>query len=138
MDYTKIVPRIRALLLSTLLAAALFAQEKKEPPPNVQEPKEEDEALIPKEYAFNPLQAEKELKVGNFYFKKGSYKAAAGRFREAVKWNPGFAEAWFRLGETEEKLKDKRAAEEAYRKFIELAPDDKRSETLKKILARKR
>jgi tetratricopeptide (TPR) repeat protein len=137
-DYTKIVPRIRALLLSTLLAAALFAQEKKEPPPNVQEPKEEDEALIPKEYAFNPLQAEKELKVGNFYFKKGSYKAAAGRFREAVKWNPGFAEAWFRLGETEEKLKDKRAAEEAYRKFIELAPDDKRSETLKKILARKR
>jgi tetratricopeptide (TPR) repeat protein len=104
----------------------------------VQEPAEEDEALIPKEYSFNPLQAEKELNVGNFYFKKGSYKAAAGRFRESAKWNPGFAEAWFRLGEAEEKLKDKRAAEEAYRKFIELAPNDRRSQGLRKNLARKR
>jgi tetratricopeptide (TPR) repeat protein len=138
LSYTKIVPRIRTLLLSSALAAAAFAQQRNAPPPAVQEPAEEDESLIPKEYAFNPLQAEKELRVGNFYFKKGSYKAAAARFREATKWNPGFAEAWFRLGETEEKLKDKRAAEDAYRKFVELAPDDKRAGSLKKTLAGKR
>ncbi len=138
MSYTKIVPRIRALLLSSALAVAALAQQQKAPPPKVQEPAEEDEALVPKEYAFNPLQAEKELKVGSFYFKKGSYKAAAGRFREATRWNPEFAEAWFRLGEAEEKLKDKKAAEEAYRKFVELAPEDRRAADLKKTLAGKR
>lgn len=138
MSYTKIVPRIRALLLSSTLAAAVFAQQQKAPPPKPQEPAEEDEALLPKEYSFNPLQAEKELRIGGFYFKKGSYKAAATRFKEATKWNPGLADAWFRLGEAQEKLKDRRAAEEAYRKFIELAPDDRRAQDLKKTLPGKR
>ncbi len=139
MSYTKIVPRIRALLLGSALAAVVFAQQQKAPPPKPQEPAEEDEALLPKtDYSFNPLQAEKEIKVGSFYFKKGSYKAAATRFQEATKWNPGLADAWFRLGEAQERLKDKRAAEEAYRKFIELAPEDRRAQDLKKTLSGKR
>jgi tetratricopeptide (TPR) repeat protein len=107
------------------------------PKGNTPEPREEDESLQPKDYAFNPLQAEKEVRVGNFYFKKGSYKAAALRFREASKWNPGMAEAWLRLGETEEKLKDRTAAREAYAKYVELAPDDKRAPEIRKKLAKK-
>ncbi len=121
----------RLLLGSILLVSPLLAQEKSAPP-KVQEPKEEDESLQPKTYAFNPLQAEKEIKTGDFYFKKGSYKAAAGRYREAVKWNPTLAEAYFRLGEAQEKLKDKKAAQEAYAKFVELAPDDKRTPEIRK------
>src|SRR3974377_1398386 len=62
-------------------------------------PKEEDENLGTKEYSFNPLQAEKEVRVGEYYFKKGSYRAAAQRFREATKWNQGYSEAWLRLRE---------------------------------------
>ena len=108
-----------------------------------QEPPEEDERLQQKEYAFNPLQAAKELKVGNFYFKKGSYRAAVGRFEEAVKWNPSFAEAYLRMGEAQEKLaaeahqqeekeRAMEAARKAYAKFLELAPDDKKAEEIKK------
>jgi len=67
-----------------------------------------------KEYSFNPLQAEKELQIGNFYFKTGKYRSAAMRFTEATKWNDGSSDAWLRLGETEEKLKDPKAAKEAY------------------------
>ena len=33
---------------------------------------------------FNPLQSKKEATVGEFYFKKGDYRAAAGRFSEAT------------------------------------------------------
>ena len=73
-------------------------------------PKEEDENLSAKEYSFNPLQAEKEVRVGEYYFKKGSYRAAALRFREATKWNQGYGEAWLRLGETAEKQKDTKTA----------------------------
>ena len=70
-----------------------------------------------------PLQAEKEVKIGGFYLKKGSYLAAANRFQEATKWNPGYAEAYFWWGVAEEKLKDAKTAREAWSKFLELAPE---------------
>ena len=75
-------------------------------------------------------EAERDLKVGNYYFKKGNYKAAASRFREATKWNPAYAEAYLRLGESEEKMKDKQAAQEAYAKYLELAPDAKDADAI--------
>ena len=119
-----------------LASCALLAQQQT-PPPQTQEPPEEDETLVPKkDYPFNPLEAAKELKTGDFYFKKGKYKAAAGRFREATLWNPGFAEAYFRLGEAQEKLRDKKAAHEAYAKFLDLAPQDKRAAEVRNKLAK--
>jgi len=100
------------------------------------EPPEEDESSKPKEYAFNPLQAEKETRIGNFYWKKKSYKAAALRYEEATRWNPGDADAWFRLGEAREKLKQPAAARAAYEQFLELAEDDKRATEVKKRVAK--
>lgn len=102
-----------------------------------QEPPEEDEALIQKEYSFNPIQAQKELEIGNYYFKRGSYRAAAGRFREATKWNENYAEAYFRLGEACQKLKDSAGARSAYEKFLKLEPDSKRAAQVRKLLAGK-
>ena len=66
-------------------------------------PPEEDKAKIQQQYSFNPVQSNKDVTVGEFYFKKGDFKAAAGRFREATKWNDGNAEAWLRLGDAEDK-----------------------------------
>lgn len=116
-----------------LAALGLWAQE----PPKPAEPPEEDESLAPKEYAFNPLQAEKELQVGNFYFKKGNYRAAAARYEEATRWNPGFAEAYLRLGEAREKLKDAAGAQKAFEKYLELEPEGKRAAEIRKKLGRK-
>ncbi len=136
-----------ALILSLLTEAAWPQQDKglqKSRPAEQtksqqeQEPPEEDESLKPKEYSFNPLEAERDLKIGLYYFKKGNYKAAANRFREATRWNPTFAEAFLRLGESEDKLKEKQAAQEAYQKYLELAPDGKEAEAVKKKLAGKR
>lgn len=99
-------------------------------------PPEEDTSIAVTEYSFNPLQAEKELKTGNFYYKKGSYRAAANRFREAVKWNDGYSEAWLRLGEAEEKLKDKKAAREAYTKYLALDTEAKNAAEIRKKLGK--
>ena len=101
-----------------------------------QAPPEEDETEKPKEYSFNPLQAEKEVRIGNFYFHKGKYPAAATRYREATRWNANLAEAYIRLGEAEEKQKDWKGAREAYQKFIELAADDKRTAEVRKKIAK--
>jgi tetratricopeptide (TPR) repeat protein len=111
-------------------------KERKPAAEKYQEPPEEDEPTKPKEYVFNPLQAANELKIGIYYFKKGSYRAAAKRFQEAGKWNPGYAEAYLRLGEAEEKLKDGEAARAAYAKYLELEPDAKNAAEIQKKLAK--
>ncbi len=128
----------RAAAIGVLLGTLwhVCAQQGQKPPVIEVEPPEEDEAAKPKEYAFNPLQAEKELRIGNFYWKKKSYKAAALRYEEATKWNSGDVEAWFRLGEAREKLHQSAEARAAYEQFLELAPDDKRAADVKKRLAK--
>jgi tetratricopeptide (TPR) repeat protein len=129
---------VLALLLA--IAAPAFADDLKkqrpQPPPSTQEevPKEEDTAIGEKDYAFNPLQAEKEIRVGDFYFKKGKYRAAEERFREATKWNNGSTEAWLRLGEAAEKEKDPHVAKEAYAKYLDLSPDAKNAPEIRKKL----
>jgi tetratricopeptide (TPR) repeat protein len=115
------------------LAFAVVACAQQAPKPE-QEPPEEDESLVPKEYSFNPLQASKELKIGNYYLKKGSFRAAAQRFQEATKWDGTLAEAFLRLGEAREKLRDKKAAAAAYAKYLEIAPDAKDAADVKKRL----
>ena len=103
----------------------------------VQEPPEEDvNPQAVREYTFNPLQAAKEIRVGNYYFKKGSYRAAAKRFEEALKWDPKAAEAYLRLGDTRTKLRDEAAARDAYSKYLELEPDSKESSSIRKKLKR--
>jgi tetratricopeptide (TPR) repeat protein len=113
---------------------AVLAQRQKPPE---QEPPEEDESLkAPKEYTFNPLQAESEMKVGAYYFKKGSFKAAARRFEEATKWNPSLPEAFLRWGESLEKFGDRKGAKAAFAKFLELAPDAKEAKAVRKKIDR--
>jgi len=119
--------------VAAALSLAAWAQQ---PPPA--EPPEEDEALAPKEYAFNPIQAQKEMQVGNYYFKKGSFRAAAGRFEEAARWDPNNAEAYLRAGESYEKLKDWKAMRAAYEKYLQLAADGKDAARVRKSLAAKR
>lgn len=104
------------------------------PPPGGKEevPPEEDKSISVTEYSFNPLQAQKDLTVGNYYFKQHKYRAAETRFREALKWNDGLGEAWLRLAEVEEKLKDPQAAKEAYNKYLEAAPDAKNAGDIRK------
>ena len=119
------------------LACAVLVAQQQRPAPKPQEPVEEDETLVVKEYSFNPLQAEKEIKVGEYYSKKGSHRAAAQRFREATRWNPGNPDAWLKLAEAQEKLKDKDAAREAWSKYLELKPDAKNAAEIKKKLGGK-
>ena len=128
----------RALLLSLLLAFPFAAQPRNDPPPAPaeQEPPEEDPDLKPTEYTFNPLEASRNITAGNFYFKKGNYRAAARRYLEATKWDPTSAGAQLKLGEASEKLRDLAAAREAYEKYLTLATEAKNIEAVKKRLAK--
>ena len=76
------------------------------------------------------------MSVGEFYYKKSDFKAAAGRFREATRWNDGNAEAWLRLGDAEEKMNDAKAAREAWTKYLQLAPDAKNAAEVRRKIER--
>ena len=76
--YTLIMSRwIPALVLALVVplhAEGQVLKKRGEAPPAQKDglPPEEDASIATKEYAFNPLQAKKEITTGNYYFKKGS------------------------------------------------------------------
>jgi tetratricopeptide (TPR) repeat protein len=123
----------RAYFAAALFACVLSAQKPAAPPvTQPPEPPEEDESLAPKVYALNPVQAKKEITAGDTYFKKPNYSAAANRYLEATRWDPGSAEAFRKLGEAREKLRRYGPAREAYLKYIELAEDPKEKDAIRK------
>lgn len=138
---TRVIVAFAVLLPAAAGARIAFAapqkqQQQQQAVPAAAEPPEEDASLKEKEYALNPLQAEKEFKIGLFYAKKGSWRAAAGRFEEASKWNPGLVEAYLKLADAAEKLNDRPRARQALEQFVETAAeDDKRLAGVKKRLA---
>jgi len=121
-----------------ILAGVSAAQQAPAPTLSVDEqgqlPPEEDNAQQPKKYTFNPLQSNGEVRVGEFYFRNGDFRAAAGRFREATKWDDGNSQAWLRLAETEEKNLEFKTARESYEKYLHLAPNTKNTSGVRKKL----
>jgi len=118
----------------------LHAQQAQKPavnPPEEGNPPEEDESLIPEKVTLNPMEAERSVKVGTFYMHKGKYRAAVQRFTLATKYNPGSADAFFKLGEAEEKLKNTDAAKTAFEKVMHLAPNTKLAQEAQKKLEKK-
>jgi len=99
-------------------------------------PPEEDASLGTTKYSFNPLQSTKDVAAGKFYARKGNYRAAAGRYREATRWDDSNSEAWLLLGEANERLKDKNAARDAYKKYLELAANAKNAADIRAKLAK--
>ena len=106
-------------------------------PPDETNPPEEDASVAPKVYPFDPLEAQRCITIGNFYMHKGSkgYRAALGRYEDATKYNPNSGEAFFKVGEVEEKLKNDEAAKIAFQRVLKLAPDSKFASEAKKKLA---
>ena len=133
-----ILTAVRAIALSLLLLGGppLLADEAPGAPEGFAERTEaspefvdEDEDYAPRKqaYAFNPVQARNELKVGNYYAKKGSHKAAAGRYLEATRWDANFGEAYWRLGMAREELGQAEEALEAYTNYLAIEPHGKKA-----------
>jgi tetratricopeptide (TPR) repeat protein len=133
---------MRAIFTGFVLSWTLLGQQSTKPPDTkppakqVEEPPEEDESLIPKECVLNPLEASKNIKAGDFYFKKPKYLAAANRYKEAICWDPSSAEAFLKLGETEEKLHNWEQARDAYQKYLGIVPEAKNASEIKKKLVK--
>lgn len=98
---------------------------------------EEDDTVAPEKFVLNPLESERNIKVGNFYWSKGKFRAALLRYERATQFNPSSAEAFYKVGEAEDRLKNLDAAKLAYQKVMTLAPDSKLAREAKKKLDHK-
>ncbi len=107
------------------------------PSEDEQEPPEEDESVAPEKFPLDPLESDRNIRVGNFYWHKGDYRAALARYERATKYNPSSADAFFKVGEAEEKLKRKDAAKSAFQRVIQIAPDSKAAREARKKLGEK-
>lgn len=70
------------------------------------------------------LIADRRYEMARAYAADGDLGAAADLFAQAVELAPGFASAWFALGETRDALGDRDGAREAFAKAQAADPDD--------------
>jgi len=71
---------------------------------------------------WNPHKAEKDVEVGDFYFKRKNYRAALDRYREALYYKYNDAVATYRVGVCEEKIGDDGEARKAYEAYLKILP----------------
>jgi len=143
-SYNSIVTRMFSLMFAAalLLVVTPPGQAQSAPKPaapaqsNPGDPPEEDASVAPRTYVLNPMESDRNIKVGDFYWHKNDFRAALNRYRDATRYNPSSPEAFFKVGEAEHKLKHKDEAKLAFQKVIQLAPDSKLAGEAKKKIGK--
>jgi hypothetical protein len=87
-------------------------------------------------HPWNPHQADKDVEVGDFYFKKENYRAAESRYQEALRYQWNHAEATYKLGVVNEKLEKPEDARKYYSTYLNILPHGPEAEKAKKALDR--
>jgi tetratricopeptide (TPR) repeat protein len=85
---------------------------------------------------YDPHKADKNIEIGDYYFKRGNYRAAESRYREALEWKPGDAIATYKMGEVMEKQGNLLQARQNYQAYLKILPDGPLSQDAKKALER--
>ncbi len=85
---------------------------------------------------WNPHQADKNVEIGDFYYKKGNYRAAEGRYQEALRYQWNHAEATYKLGVVDEKLDKPEDARRYYSTYLKILPNGPEAEKTHKALDR--
>ena len=105
-------------------------QEKQKPPAK----KNADSATqsAPDQPTWDPLRAEKDLEIGQYYMRKGDVDAAIDRFQDATTAKPGFAIPFRYLGEAQEKKGLKKQAIKSYQRYLDMVPHADDAEKIRK------
>jgi tetratricopeptide (TPR) repeat protein len=106
------------------------------PPPKTPAKPNKDNATqnSPDQPTWDPLRAEKDLEVGQYYMRKGDVDAAIDRFQDATLAKPGYAIPFRYLGEAQEKKGLKKQAIKSFQRYLDLYPHaEDREKVQKKI-----
>jgi tetratricopeptide (TPR) repeat protein len=87
-------------------------------------------------HPWDPHKAQKEVEVGDYYYRRENYHAAESRYQEALVYKPKDADATFKLAQTQEKLKQFDEARDNYTAFLKIFPQGKQADEARKALDR--
>jgi len=87
-------------------------------------------------HPWNPHKAAKDIEVGDFYFKRKNYRAAADRYREALFYKDNDAVATFRLAESLGKMGQPDEARKEYENYLKILPHGPQGEEAQKAIQR--
>jgi tetratricopeptide (TPR) repeat protein len=104
------------------------------PPPKSPAKPNKDNATenSPDQPTWDPLRAEKDLEVGQYYMRKGDVDAAIDRFQDATVAKPGYAIPFRYLGEAQEKKGLKKQAIKSYQRYLDLYPHAEDGDKIRK------
>ena len=86
----------------------------------------------PDQPSWDPLRAEKDIEVGQYYMRKGDVDAAIDRFQDATTAKPGYAVPFRYLGEAQEKRGLKKEAIKSYSRYLDLYPHAEDGDKIRK------
>ena len=92
----------------------------------------------PDQPMWDPLRAEKDLEVGQYYLRKGDMDAAIDRFQDAAAAKPGYAIPFRFLGEAQERKGLKRDALKSYTRYLDLYPHAEDKDKIEKKIEKLR
>jgi tetratricopeptide (TPR) repeat protein len=92
----------------------------------------------PDQPMWDPLRAEKDIEVGQYYMRKGDVDAAIDRFQDAALAKPGYAIPFRLLGEAQEKKGLKRDALKSYTRYLDLYPHAEDKEKIERKIEKLR
>jgi len=92
----------------------------------------------PDQPTWDPLRAEKDIEVGQYYMRKGDVDAAIDRFQDATTAKPGYAIPFRYLGEAQEKKGLKKQAIKSYSRYLELYPHAEDGDKVRKKIDKMR
>lgn len=85
---------------------------------------------------YDPHRAEKNVEVGDYYYKQKNYRAAQSRYREALEYKPNDAAATIKLASALEKLGQVADARQSYEDYLRILPNGPSSQEAKQALDR--
>ena len=71
---------------------------------------------------WNPHRADKDIEVGDYYFKEKNYRGAEGRYRDALLYKPNDAVATYRLAQIFDKTDRPDEARQYYQAYLKILP----------------
>jgi tetratricopeptide (TPR) repeat protein len=86
----------------------------------------------PDQPAWDPLRAEKDIEVGQYYMRKGDVDAAIDRFQDATTAKPGYAIPFRYLGAAQEKKGLRKQAIASYSRYLDLYPHAEDGDKIRK------
>lgn len=85
---------------------------------------------------WNPHRAEKDIEVGDYYFKEKNYRGAESRYRDALLYKPNDAVATFRLAQITERTGRVIEAQQYYQNYLKILPHGPYASDCRKALER--